>query len=107
MISERAGIGKMIVRVFLLSLFVLLTACSGNRGESAGPDAPCTEEILTSIENSTRTGDASGHGPDLGSDEWHSVVEFRLGVRGDVSVPPRGTKRWCEFVTERLGNRSR
>ncbi|WMC11684.1 MliC family protein [Oceanimonas pelagia] len=44
------------------------------------------------------TGDGLGHGPDAGSGEWKSVVEFRLGIRGATGVPERETQAWCEYI---------
>ena len=44
------------------------------------------------------TGDGQGHGPDLGSSEWRSVIEFKLGIRGDPSVPPRNSELWCAYI---------
>lgn len=43
-----------------------------------------------------------GHGPDPGSLEWRSVVEFKLGIRGDAAIPPQATDRWCEYIDEYL-----
>jgi hypothetical protein len=43
-----------------------------------------------------------GHGPDIGSLEWQSVIEFKLGLRGDPDVPPRGSQRWCAYIDQRL-----
>jgi hypothetical protein len=50
------------------------------------------------------TGDAHGHGPDLGSDEWKSVVEFRMGIRGDAAVPGIHSADWCDHVDAILQN---
>ena len=41
----------------------------------------CTAAWYQSIEEKVPTGDGRGHGPDVGSDEWKSVVEFKLGIR--------------------------
>jgi hypothetical protein len=43
-----------------------------------------------------------GHGPDPGSEEWRSVVEFKLGIRDQPGVPDRNSQAWCEFIDERL-----
>ena len=48
------------------------------------------------------TGDGQGHGPDIGSDEWRSVVEFKLGIRDDPSTPTRDSEDWCAYIDERL-----
>ena len=41
-------------------------------------------------------------GPDIGSDEWQSVIEFKLGIRGQADLPARGSREWCEFIEARL-----
>lgn len=63
-----------------------------------GGPAPCTEAWMWLVESAYPTGDGMGHGPDQGSDEWRSVVEFRLGVRGDASLPPRSSAAWCGYI---------
>lgn len=59
---------------------------------------PCTDEWYSLVEKQVPTGDGSGHGPDLGSGEWRSVVEFKLGIRGNTEIPPRVTDQWCEYI---------
>lgn len=63
-------------------------------------DAPplCSDAWNRAIEARVPTGDSQGHGPDPGSDEWRSVVEFKLGVRGKPGVPPRDGEAWCAYV---------
>ena len=39
-----------------------------------------------------------GHGPDIGSGEWKSVVEFKLGIRGNPDVPDRDSQEWCSYI---------
>lgn len=62
--------------------------------------AVCTDEWYRSVEGRVTTGDGQGHGPDLGSDEWKSVVEFKLGIRGNPEVPARDTEAWCRYVDQ-------
>lgn len=62
------------------------------------PDTPCSPAWYASIESRVATGDSQGHGPDPGSDEWKSVVEFRLGIRGTPGVPPRNNQDWCHYI---------
>ncbi len=66
---------------------------------------PCTESWYQHVEMLLITGDGRGHGPDPGSDEWKSVVEFKLGIRGDAGVPNRTTEKWCEFIDKLLESR--
>ncbi len=43
-----------------------------------------------------------GHGPDIGSEEWKSVVEFQLGIRGNPGVPDRSSEAWCPFTDQQI-----
>ena len=84
----------------LLTIVFILTA--GSQGSIADPNRPppCSDLWYPYINGIVVTGDGAGHGPDVGSDEWQSVVEFKLGVRGDADVPDRSSAAWCEFVDE-------
>ncbi len=46
------------------------------------------------------TSDAQRHGPDVGSEEWKSVIEFKLGVRDKPNVPSRDSERWCQYIDQ-------
>ncbi|MGM0563528.1 MAG: hypothetical protein ACQES2_04270 [Pseudomonadota bacterium] len=85
------------MRMMTLSAWLfLLAGCAVD--EKAVGEGSCDSQTLGTIEQQIPTGDGRGHGPDVGSDEWYSVVEFRLGVRGSSGVPERGTQAWCDFV---------
>lgn len=64
---------------------------------STGP-RPCSRQWQLAVDRKLQTGDADGHGPDVGSMEWRSVVEFKLGVRGNPDVPSRATVEWCRYI---------
>ncbi len=81
----------------ILSLLVSVTACAAVEAPSAGPSL-CAAGWAQAVETSLGSGDGSGHGPDAGSDEWQSVVEFRLGVRGLTGLPARGSAPWCAYI---------
>lgn len=70
----------------------LVTASSPERGPL------CSAAWYRLVEQQVTTGDGQGHGPDLGSEEWKSVIEFRLGVRGAPGVPPRDGEAWCRYI---------
>lgn len=80
----------------------LLQGCASLHDSQTDLSEPCSDATLAMIAQQVPTGDGLGHGPDTGSEEWHSVVEFRLGVRGDASVPARHTRRWCRFIEVQL-----
>jgi len=58
----------------------------------------CTDAWYRTVEQQVTSGDGQGHGPDVGSDEWKSVIEFKLGVRGRAGVPGRDTDAWCRYI---------
>lgn len=67
---------------------------------------PCTQQWYELIEKKLSTGDGMGHGPDIASDEWKSVVEFKLGIRGLENIPERSSAEWCVFIEKHLDNLS-
>ena len=92
--------------IWLIPALTFLSACtyapaSGNRPE------PCSVVWFEGLEDRYHTGDGAGHGPDIGSDEWKSVIEFKLGIREDPNVPGRGTAQWCEFIDDFIGQQNR
>lgn len=80
------------------------TACQ--RDEPPSQTSVCSEAWYRMIDEKVQTGDGQGHGPDLGSDEWKSAVEFKLGIRGDPDLPRRDTEAWCRHI-DRLVRSSR
>jgi len=60
----------------------------------------CTDDWYAKIDSQLISGDGQGHGPDLGSQEWRSVIEFKLGIRGDANVPARNSALWCDYVNK-------
>ena len=93
----------------LLSLLMACSAAPDTRPaavvEPVDADSPCSGPWYRRVEASLMTGDGQGHGPDIGSDEWKSVVEFRLGLRGQAGVPARDTAAWCDYVQQRIDAR--
>lgn len=62
----------------------------------------CSAGWLAWVERQLVSGDGQGHGPDVGSDEWRSVIEFRLGIRGNAQVPARSSEAWCRYIDQQL-----
>lgn len=58
----------------------------------------CSKAWYRSIKEKVITSDGQGHGPDIGTDEWQSVIEFKLGVRGTPNIPPRESELWCQYI---------
>lgn len=87
-------------------LAVVIGLALSTTWDLAAAEALCSDAWSRSIEERVPTGDGSGHGPDVGSDEWKSVIEFKLGIRGDPLVPPRGTTAWCSHIDQLLRERA-
>ena len=81
----------------LLALSLLTPGCSTSQ-DISGLKQACTTDWYSVVEKQVSTGDGYGHGPDLGSGEWRSVVEYKLGIRGNPEVPSRGTDQWCDYI---------
>ena len=77
----------------------LICGCGSSEEHTLRPE-PCTDEWARLIETLIPTSDSAGHGPDVGNDEWKSVIEFRLGVRGNPDVPSIQTEEWCEYIDD-------
>lgn len=90
----------MIRPAVLISLF-FASACD-SEDNAVRSQVPCSEQWNRQVEAKLPTGDSQGHGPDIGSSEWRSVVEFKLGVRGNAEVPSRETEAWCAYIDEKI-----
>ena len=87
----------------LAMYFVIVTTCAAaDHAANASQDTAvhCSETWYRFIEEKLPTGDGQGHGPDLGSDEWKSVVEFKLGIRGMPGIPKRDSEAWCRHIDQ-------
>ena len=91
----------MIISLSLMTLIVV--GCTPGPTSSSEHD-PCSFGWFEAVESKVMTGDAQGHGPDIGSRERRSVVEFRLGIRGSSSVPRRDSRDWCNYIDELVFN---
>ncbi|MGI9280655.1 MAG: hypothetical protein ACR2PX_13690 [Endozoicomonas sp.] len=83
-----------------LSIGCLLAGCSSHNGKE--PKSMCTESWYEYVESRVPTGDGMGHGPDPGSLEWRSVVEFRLDLRDQNLLPDRSSNSWCKAIDQFL-----
>ena len=104
------------MRVYLIILISLLSACSSfelinidNKTIETKPSTKqepfCSNEWLHYVEGQISSGDNQGHGPDVGSLEWQSVIEFKLGLVDDSTVPSKSTAQWCEYIQLTLDER--
>lgn len=86
----------------LLVILLILPLCLASACENKIPQNEifdlCTDSWYQSVELAFPTGDGMGHGPDIGSAEWRSVIEFRIGIRGNAEVPDRNSDEWCRYI---------
>ncbi|MDI1246002.1 MAG: MliC family protein [Rhodoferax sp.] len=86
---------------YLVTCLIFAAAFAGaSHAESSTPDTfgLCSDAWYRFTEQKVPTADGQGHGPDIGSDEWKSVVEFKLGIRYKPDVPLRDSEAWCRYI---------
>lgn len=87
------------IRFLCLSCSLVLAACT----EKPTPNTStviCDQNSFQVLEQLIGTGDGEGHGPDVGSHEWQSVIEFRLQLRGDKNLPAHDHPDWCAYILQ-------
>lgn len=62
----------------------------------------CSQAWYQQVEAQLPITDKQGHGPDIGSLEWRSAVEFKLGLRGNGNNPPVDSDQWCGYIQQQL-----
>lgn len=88
-----------------IQLFAMIAAalaspgCVDHRQETAEQPA-CSADWYQLVEKQVGSGDGDGHGPDLGSGEWRSTIEFRLGIRDQPGIPALDTDQWCRYIDQ-------
>ncbi len=84
----------------LIIFAAALSRAGDDRRSSRGSESLCTYSWYKFIEDKVATSDEQNHGPDVGSDEWKSVVEFKLGLRGQSDLPRRNSEAWCRDINQ-------
>jgi uncharacterized protein len=90
-----------VVVIFLAAIF----QAGDGRSSDLEVQTPRSDSWYRFIEEKITTNDSQGHGPDVGSDEWKSVIEFKLGIRGKPNLPVRDSKAWCDNVDQIVRNK--
>jgi len=80
------------------SILTALLVFNVGAAAGGGDPKPCSGEWYRFVEQQVISADGQGHGPDIGSDEWKGVVEFRLGIRGQPGIPARDSDEWCRYI---------
>lgn len=83
-----------------LAVFLIGAAACARANDASGPGTGtlCSDAWYRSMEERVPTSDGQGHGPDVGSDEWKSAIEFRLGIRDKPGLPSRDSEAWCRHI---------
>ena len=84
----------------LTALAIAITGCIENNTKQQA----CSNDWYLLVEKQISTGDSQGHGPDLGSTEWRSTIEFKLGIRDQSEIPALDTEQWCGYINEHFIN---
>lgn len=102
------------MKLWSLIVTTLMVACSQAQdktvqvpqtSELSSNASVCSDIWYQQIANTVITTDAQQHGPDIGSDEWKSVIEFKLGVRGNSDVPKRDSNAWCQYIDQLIAGK--
>lgn len=89
----------------LVVLLSVLGGCASPQNNAPAPanaDELCGTGWAQNVENHLHSGDNQGHGPDIGSQEWQSTIEFRLGVRGKPDTPALTDPLWCRYIDKQI-----
>ena len=90
---------------YAIAIFVVLVVFNQRVNAGAESAIPCTQEWNQFVDLKLVSGDGQGHGPDLGSDEWKGVIEFKLGIRGQADLPGRNSDAWCQLIDQLVHTR--
>jgi uncharacterized protein len=90
----------------VIIFFAAVFQASNCRSSDLEMETPCSDSWYRFVEEKISTNDTQGHGPDVGSDEWKSVIEFKLGIRGDPNIPGRDSEAWCRYIDQILRERA-
>ena len=102
------------MRFFILVFALVISACSSLQiSTSKNSTEPlkqadqevgqsCSPEWFRYVNSQVPSSDSMGHGPDIASQEWKSVIEFKLGIQSHASLPPKNTPQWCKFIQSQL-----
>jgi hypothetical protein len=87
------------IAVFIIFVAIFAQATNDYRSIMAA-ETLCSDSWYRFIEETVLTSDNQGHGPDVGSGEWKSVIEFKLGIRDNPNLPDRDSEAWCRHIDQ-------
>ena len=85
----------------ILTAFLLLVFC-GCAERASSPPADWQAWVRW-VEDKKPVGDADGHGPDIGSNEWSAALSRELGITdAEGHGPDVGSAEWRATVESKL-----
>jgi uncharacterized protein len=89
--------------ISVLIIFVAgFSQASDHQRSSMTTETLCSDSWYRLIEETVTTSDNQGHGPDVGSGEWKSVIEFKLGIRDKPNLPDHDSDAWCRHIDQTI-----
>ena len=85
------------MRKYVVSACMLMLMSSLSLANSEGVLVPCSAAWNEWVEQEVGSGDGQGHGPDIGSQEWQQVIQFRLKLNAK-QVAKLGSQKWCHEI---------
>lgn len=92
----------MSLNLLLLFPVLFLSACAITEDVKEQKKLPCSPEWYQSADKKLSITDEDGHGPDLGSLEWRSAVEFKLDLKNVSDKPEKSSTQWCKFIDKNM-----
>lgn len=89
---------KSLLRIPRFLLVGLIASCASTTPPATTQYQACSSQWYALLDDSLAVSDSQGHGPDLGSMEWRSAVEFKLGIRNNPQVPEPSSANWCSYI---------
>ena len=87
------------MKIFAALFALFMVACSDRSVPPSDWNA-----WSTWVEARYPVGDAQGHGPDIGSDEWARALQQKLGIVDDQGHGPNiGSVEWRAAVQTKIG----
>lgn len=90
-------------RCCLILLAILICASCINKPTQQTP--LCSKQTLQNIEQVLSSGDLQGHGPDIGSAEWMSAIEFKLGIKTGYKFTSHVPQGWCDVIIKAMDDK--
>jgi len=92
------------ITVFIIFVATFVQASDNHRSRLETVSL-CSDSWYRFIEEKIPTSDNQSHGPDVGSDEWKSVIEFKLGIRNKQNLSSHDSEAWCRYIDQMVRER--